>query len=98
MTLYLTDILDVRLHNPAYLTLPSYFDEGVVERIEDFCSESAPVVFLFRIETPTEIVDNVMDRCGMTEVVPLPVADGIVKKVQRRMILAKRAGLQDGET
>jgi hypothetical protein len=90
MTLYLTDILDVRLHNPAFLYLPSHFDEGVVEQIEGFCADSAPMVFLFRVETPSEIHAGVIERCRMTEVVPLPVADGIVKKVQRRIIMAKR--------
>jgi hypothetical protein len=48
------------------------------------------MVFLFRVETPSEIHAGVIERCRMTEVVPLPVADGIVKKVQRRIIMAKR--------
>jgi hypothetical protein len=90
MTLYLTDILDVRLHKRAFLSLPSHVDEGVAERIESFCSESAPMVFLFRIETSTKIVEKLMQRCDMAEVVPLPVADGIVKKVRRRIIMAER--------
>lgn len=97
MTLYLTDIFDVRLHNPALLFLPSHFDEGVVEQIEGFCAESAPMVFVFRIETPAEIVANVREQCDLTEVVPLPVADGIVKKPRRRMILTKREYRRDGE-
>jgi hypothetical protein len=97
MTLYLTDILDVRLHNPAFLFLPSHFDEGVVEKIESFCSENTPIVFLFRIETPTEIVESVRERCDMTEIVPLHCPDGIVKDVRRRLIMAKRVQGRDGE-
>jgi hypothetical protein len=100
MTLYLTDILDVRLHNPAFLLLPRNLEENVVEEIENFCSTEAPTLFVFRIETPSETVDTVRRRCGLTEIVPCPCPDDIVKKTRRRLVMAKtaegRSGAIDG--
>jgi hypothetical protein len=91
MTIYLTDIIDVHYYSPAVLRSPSDLDEAFLEELEDFCSVDAPVVFLFRIETPDDVVREVRHRCGLTKIVPLPCPEGIVKKVERRLIMATRA-------
>jgi len=99
MTLYLTDILDVRLGNRAFLRLPRFYEELPLDEMESFCTADVPVVFLFRVETAAEIVDSVVELCNVTEIVPLPCCpDGLVKEVQRRVIIAKRVKFRNGET
>jgi hypothetical protein len=97
MTIHLIDIIDVRIYNPAVLRSPSDLDEAFLEELEGFCSVDAPVVYLFRIETSSEVVEEVRHRCGLTKIVPLPCPEGIVKRVERRLIMAKRAGGGGGE-
>jgi 4-amino-4-deoxy-L-arabinose transferase-like glycosyltransferase len=97
MTIHLIDIIDARIYSPAVLRSPSDLDEAFLEELEDFCSVDAPVVFLFRIETSSEVIEEVRHRCGLKKIVPLPCPEGIVKYVERRLIMAKRAGGGGGE-
>jgi hypothetical protein len=97
ITLYLKDILEVRLDNPAFLRLPPSISDLRVDEVEDFCATEAPVLFLYRLRTPSEIVGHVMHGCGMTEVVPFPWQEGLVKKPDRRLMMAKRTGFRARE-
>jgi len=97
ITLYLTDILDVRLDNPAFLRLPRSISDLRLDEVENFCTADVPIIFLFRIETPSEIVDYVMQGCGMTEMVPLPRQEGLFKRPDRRLMMAKRVRGREGE-
>jgi len=97
ITLHLTDILDLRLDNPAFLRLHPSISDLRVDEVEHFCATEAPVLFLYRIRTPSEIVGQVMQGCGMTEVVSFPWQEGLVKKPDRRLIMAKRTRLRARE-
>lgn len=92
MTIYLTDIVDVHLRNPAFLRLPRDLEDVLLEEVETFCAADVPVVFLFRVETPADIVDAVMDRCALDETVLLPCPEDLVKKIGRKILMAERSG------
>ena len=94
LKLHLSDIVDIHHDSPAFYWARSELDEHLVNEIEGFCNdnEGDPVIFVFRIETPNEIVETVMQKCNMTDIVGLPCEEGIVRFAERRVILAKRAG------
>jgi 4-amino-4-deoxy-L-arabinose transferase-like glycosyltransferase len=97
ITLYLTDILDLRLDNPAFLRLPPSISDLRVDEVEEFCAVDVPIIFLFRIKTPSEIVEHVTQACELNEAVSFPWQEGLFKRPDQRLVVAKRVRSRNGE-
>jgi hypothetical protein len=90
--LYLTDILDVHEKSASFFYMPDNIDDAHLADVESFCAGDNPVLFVFRGFTPEKVVEGVVRRCDLDEVVPLDRPGDIYPRPARRFILMRRSG------
>jgi len=90
--LYITDLLDVSEESPSFFYVPDQFDDTEMEEVSSFCVGDDPVLFIFRGFTPGVLVEEVIQRCHLDEVVPLDRPGDIYPGPERRFVLMQRSG------
>lgn len=99
ITIYLTGVIDQSFdESETFMRLPRHFDGDDLERIEEFCSEDVPVVFLFRKRARKGLAREVIDICNTDEIVAADWPGDLVEEPGQRIVLTVRPMAEEGSS